>query len=78
MQANTIPEAIALLPPYGDYMVFVDESGDHNLVSVNPDYPMWWLPVQRRAYRQAWWPLVCHGLRRGAGCTGSGSCPHQV
>ena len=25
---------------FGDYLVFVDESGDHGLVRVDPDYPM--------------------------------------
>lgn len=25
---------------YGDYLVFVDESGDHGLVSIDPDYPV--------------------------------------
>ncbi|WP_168734435.1 DUF3800 domain-containing protein [Ollibium composti] len=25
---------------YGDYIVFVDESGDHNLEVVNPEYPV--------------------------------------
>lgn len=26
--------------PHSDYIVFVDESGDHSLESVNPDYPI--------------------------------------
>ena len=26
--------------PFGDYIVFVDESGDHSLASINPDYPV--------------------------------------
>ena len=25
---------------YGDYLVFVDESGDYGLVSIDPDYPV--------------------------------------
>lgn len=25
---------------FGDYIVFVDESGDHNLEIVNPEYPV--------------------------------------
>lgn len=27
-------------PPFGDYIVFVDESGDHGLHSIDPDYPI--------------------------------------
>ena len=26
--------------PFSDYIVFVDESGDHSLAVINPDYPM--------------------------------------
>ena len=26
--------------PYSDYVVFVDESGDHGLVSIDSDYPV--------------------------------------
>ena len=29
--------------PHSDYIVFVDESGDHSLESVNPDYPIFLL-----------------------------------
>lgn len=25
---------------YSDYIVYVDESGDHSLQSINPEYPM--------------------------------------
>ncbi len=25
---------------YSDYIIYVDESGDHSLSSINPDYPM--------------------------------------
>lgn len=28
------------MPDYGDYIVYVDESGDHSLQSINPEYPM--------------------------------------
>lgn len=28
------------MPQFGDYIVFVDESGDHSLVSVDPTYPV--------------------------------------
>jgi hypothetical protein len=27
-------------PEFGDYLVFVDESGDHSLTSINPQYPV--------------------------------------
>ncbi|RUV89703.1 DUF3800 domain-containing protein [Mesorhizobium sp. M1A.F.Ca.IN.022.07.1.1] len=30
---------------YGDYIVFVDESGDHNLEIVNPEYPVFVLAL---------------------------------
>lgn len=29
-----------ILPPFGDYLVFADESGDHSLESINADFPM--------------------------------------
>jgi hypothetical protein len=32
-------EAVTPPPPHSDYIVFVDESGDHSLESVNPDKP---------------------------------------
>ena len=35
-----MPDAIAPTPPHSDYIVFVDESGDHSLASVNLDYPI--------------------------------------
>ena len=35
-----MPEAAAPTLPHSDYIVFVDESGDHSLESVNPDYPI--------------------------------------
>lgn len=28
------------MPSFNDYVVFVDESGDHGMVSIDPDYPM--------------------------------------
>lgn len=27
-------------PPFSDYLVFVDESGDHNLVQIDPQFPV--------------------------------------
>lgn len=27
-------------PPFGDYLVFVDESGDHNLTQIDPQFPV--------------------------------------
>jgi hypothetical protein len=29
-----------VVPDYSDYIVYVDESGDHSLDSINPDYPL--------------------------------------
>lgn len=31
---------MAASPPFGDYLVFVDESGDHNLTRVDPQFPV--------------------------------------
>lgn len=28
------------LPNFGDYIIYVDESGDHNLEKINPEYPL--------------------------------------
>ena len=28
------------MPSFGDYIVYVDESGDHGLANINPDYPL--------------------------------------
>ena len=28
------------MPEFSDYIVYVDESGDHGLQSINPEYPM--------------------------------------
>lgn len=32
--------AAAAPPPFSDYIVFVDESGDHSLTSIDPEYPV--------------------------------------
>lgn len=40
MPAETPPAAATPVSPHSDYIVFVDESGDHSLESVNPDYPI--------------------------------------
>lgn len=37
---ETAPLAAPSLSPHSDYIVFVDESGDHSLASLNPDYPI--------------------------------------
>ncbi len=45
----------------GDYLVFVDESGDHGLASVDPTYPVFVLVfclVRKRAYSQQWLPAL--------------------
>ncbi len=39
--------------PFGDYLVFVDESGDHSLTSINPQHPIFVLAfvmIQKRDY----------------------------
>ena len=28
------------MPEFSDYIVYVDESGDHSLKSVNPEFPV--------------------------------------
>jgi hypothetical protein len=38
--AEPSPAAATPASPYSDYIVFVDESGDHSLGSLNPDYPI--------------------------------------
>ena len=30
----------AVTSPFSDYIVYVDESGDHSLESINPEYPL--------------------------------------
>ena len=40
MSDESFPASLASVQPHGDYIVFVDESGDHSLESVNPDYPI--------------------------------------
>jgi len=47
--------------PFGDYLVFVDESGDHSLESINPDFPLFVLAfciVKKDDYRQVAVPAL--------------------
>jgi Protein of unknown function (DUF3800) len=47
--------------PFSDYIVFVDESGDHSLEVINPDYPVFVLAfciLPRAAYIQQVTPSV--------------------
>ncbi|MDP3086071.1 MAG: DUF3800 domain-containing protein [Rubrivivax sp.] len=47
--------------PFSDYIVFVDESGDHSLDSINPDYPVFVLVfclLPRAAYVDQITPAV--------------------
>lgn len=47
--------------PFSDYIVFVDESGDHSLAVINPDYPLFVLAlciVPRTAYIEQITPAV--------------------
>jgi Protein of unknown function (DUF3800) len=46
---------------FGDYIVYVDESGDHSLVSINPQNPVFVLVFcifEKTAYREAVVPVV--------------------
>jgi hypothetical protein len=48
--------------PFGDYLVFVDESGDHSLTSINPFHPVFVLAfviIRKADYIQR----VCPGLQ---------------
>ena len=50
-------------PDFGDYLVFVDESGDHSLTSINPQHPVFVLAfviVHKLDYIQH----VCPDLQR--------------
>ena len=51
--------------PFSDYIVFVDESGDHSLEAINPQYPVFVLAfciLPRRAYVEQITPAV-RGLK---------------
>ena len=37
---ETSASAHSSIAPFGDYLVFVDESGDHELTKIHPDYPV--------------------------------------
>ena len=46
---------------FSDFIVYVDESGDHGLVSINPQNPVFVLTFcifEKEAYRTAMVPLV--------------------
>ena len=48
-------------PAFSDHVVFVDESGDHSLTSINPDYPVFVLAfciLPRAAYIDQITPAV--------------------
>ena len=64
-----LAETIPLEPPgvpslsgrFSDYVVYVDESGDHSLVSINPDFPVFVLAlcvVHKRHYAEKIIPAV--------------------
>jgi len=49
--------------PFGDYLVFVDESGDHELGKIDPQYPVFvllFVIVSKRDYVET----VCRDLQR--------------
>ena len=61
----TEPVASYVIPRAGgghsDYIVYVDESGDHSLTSIDPDYPVFVLSfcIFRKAeYAQAVTPVI--------------------
>lgn len=46
---------------YSDYIVYVDESGDHSLTSIDPDYPIFVLSFcifKKTEYTQKLTPLI--------------------
>ncbi len=50
---------------YGDYIIFVDESGDHSLTKVDPQYPVFVLAfciIEKRAYTRDVVPRI-HELK---------------
>ena len=63
--AETIPlqQPLAQSPPgrFSDYVVYVDESGDHSLASINPDFPVFVLAlcvIHKRHYAEKIIPAV--------------------
>lgn len=57
----TGPAAPPAGPAFSDHIVFVDESGDHSLTSINPDYPVFVLAfciLPRAAYIDQITPAV--------------------
>ncbi|MEY4427810.1 MAG: hypothetical protein RLZZ182_499 [Pseudomonadota bacterium] len=56
-----VPPASAAGRGFSDYVVYVDESGDHSLVSINPDYPVFVLALcvmHKRHYSEKIIPAV--------------------
>lgn len=56
-----LPKAINDDSPFGRYIVYVDESGDHSLKSINPEYPLFVLAFcifHKRHYSEAIVPAV--------------------
>lgn len=54
-------DSAGVAPPFSDYIVFVDESGDHSLEVINPDYPVFVLAfciLPREAYIEQVTPAV--------------------
>lgn len=44
-------------PTFGDFIVYVDESGDHGLARMDPDYPVFVLAFcifEKRALASRW------------------------
>jgi hypothetical protein len=60
------------VPRFSDYTVFVDESGDHHLKSIDPQYPVFVLTFclfSDRGYAECVVPAVDAFKRRYFGCT---------
>lgn len=52
-----------LCNPFGDYLVFVDESGDHNLAQIDPQFPVFVL-LFALFPKEAYVNRVCPALQR--------------
>lgn len=61
IDGDALPTSEQRCESFSDYLVFVDESGDHSLESINPDYPIFVLAfciVPRREYVHQITPAV--------------------
>ena len=59
MTPSTSPPSL----PFGDFLVFVDESGDHELIKIDPQYPAFvllFVIVRKDDYLER----ICRDLQR--------------